>query len=161
MSIELSAETTSKVDELLTRYPVKQGALLPILHAVQDELGAISNEAIGWIAEKTEVAPAAVYGVVTFYPMFRTEPVGTYHLKVCATLPCALNGANDLLDALSDKLGVAIGETTEDGKYTLSKWECLAACGDAPVVEVNHKLYRHVTADKVDEFLKQVEADAP
>ncbi len=161
MPIELSSDAVAKVDELLTRYPAKQGALLPILHLVQDELGSISREAIDWVAARAEVTPATVYGIVTFYPMFRTEGVGNYHLKVCATLPCALNGANELLEALQEKLGISVSETTLDGKFTLSKWECLAACGDAPVVEVNHKLYRHVTADSVDEFLQQVEADAP
>jgi NADH-quinone oxidoreductase subunit E len=159
MPIELSDSAILQIDELLTRYPVKQGALLPILHLVQGELGSLPLDAQEWIANKIEVSPATVYGVATFYPMYRMEPVGTYHLKVCATLSCALGGAEDLIEALKAKLGVDVGETTPDGKYTISRVECLAACGDGPVVEVNHKLYRHITADKVDEFLGQIEHD--
>ena len=157
MAIELSEATRAKIDEFLTRYPVKQGALLPILHAVQDELGAISLEAVEWIAQKTEVSPATVYGVVTFYPMFRTEPVGKYHIQVCSSVPCALCGGRELLEALESKLGIKPGQTTPDGKFTLSKVECLAACCEAPAVMVNKKLYRGITAEKVDEFLASLE----
>ena len=159
MAIELSQETTAKIDELLTRYPVKQGALLPILHEVQHELGALEPEAIEWVAGKTGISPATAYGVVSFYPMFRTTKVGKYHIKICATLSCALGGAEELIEALTAKLGVGVDEITEDGLFTVSRVECLAACGEAPAVEVNRKLYRNVTADKVDGFLAQIQND--
>jgi len=157
MAVEISDATQSKINDLLTRYPVKQGALLPILHAVQDELGSLSLESLEWIAEKVQVSPATVYGVATFYPMYRLEPVGKYHIKVCSTLPCALCGSRELVAALKDKLGINVGQTTPDGKFTLSKVECLAACHEAPVVLVNKKLHRFVSADKVDSFLASFE----
>ncbi|HOT37098.1 MAG TPA: NADH-quinone oxidoreductase subunit NuoE [Candidatus Latescibacteria bacterium] len=153
MSVQISQTTQEKIAELLTRYPVKQGALLPILHLVQDELGALSLEALDWVARQIEVSPATVYGVATFYPMFRMEPVGQHHIKVCASLPCALAGCRELIAALKEKLGIEVGQTTPDGKYTLSKTECLAACTEAPAVLVNKKLHRKVTAENASEFL--------
>jgi len=161
MAVKLSKQTTAKIDEYLTHYPVKQGALLPILHAVQDELGLITDEAADWVAQKTDVSPATVYGVVTFYPMFRVAPTGKYRIKVCATVPCAVCGSRELLAALKERLGVDIGGTTADGKFTLGKSECLAACHEAPVVLVNKKLYRKVTADRLDDFFAAVERDNP
>ncbi|HQI76718.1 MAG TPA: NADH-quinone oxidoreductase subunit NuoE [Candidatus Latescibacteria bacterium] len=153
MPVQISQTTQKKIAELLTRYPVKQGALLPILHLVQDELGALSLEALDWVARQIEVSPATVYGVATFYPMFRMEPVGQHHIKVCASLPCALAGCRELIAALKEKLGIEVGQTTPDGKYTLSKTECLAACTEAPAVLVNKKLHRKVTAENASEFL--------
>jgi len=153
MAMQLSEATQAKVSGLLTRYPVKQGALLPILHAVQDELGCLTLESLEWIAKKVQVSPATVYGVATFYPMYRMEPVGKYVLGVCSTLPCALCGSRELVGALKEKLGIEVGETTPDGKFTLRKVECLAACHEAPVVLVNKKLYRNVKPERVDEFL--------
>ena len=153
MSVQISQTTQEKIAELLTRYPVKQGALLPILHLVQDELGALSLEALDWVARQIEVSPATVYGVATFYPMFRMEPVGQHHIKVCASLPCALAGCRELIAALKEKLGIEVGQTTPDRKYTLSKTECLAACTEAPAVLVNKKLHRKVTAENASEFL--------
>ncbi|HNZ39594.1 MAG TPA: NADH-quinone oxidoreductase subunit NuoE [Candidatus Latescibacteria bacterium] len=153
MPVQISQTTQEKIAELLTRYPVKQGALLPILHLVQDELGALSLEALDWVARQIEVSPATVYGVATFYPMFRMEPVGQHHIKVCASLPCALAGCRELIAALKEKLGIEVGQTTPDGKYTLSKTECLAACTEAPAVLVNKKLHRKVTAENASEFL--------
>lgn len=153
MAVEMSQPTQDKVAELLTRYPVKQGALLPILHAVQDELGSLSVEALEWVARKVEVPPATVYGVATFYPMFRMEPVGRHHIKVCASLPCALAGCQELIKALEEKLGIEVGQTTPDGEFTLSKTECLAACTEAPAVLINKKLHRKVTAVNASEFL--------
>ncbi|HPU85826.1 MAG TPA: NADH-quinone oxidoreductase subunit NuoE [Candidatus Latescibacteria bacterium] len=160
MALQISQTTQEKIAELLTRYPVKQGALLPILHLVQDELGALSLEALDWVARQIEVSPATVYGVATFYPMFRMEPVGRRHIKVCASLPCALAGCRELIRALEDKLGIEVGQTTPDGEYTLSKTECLAACTEAPAVLVNKKLHRQVTAERVREFLDALEKKA-
>ena len=88
--------------------------------------------------------------------MFRTHKVGKWHIKVCATLSCALGGAEELISALCGKLGVGVDEITPDGLFTVSRVECLAACGEAPAVEVNRKLYRNVTAEKVDEFLEEI-----
>lgn len=158
MAVDLSPDTLAKVDTFLTRYRVKQGALLPILHAIQDEQGNLTLESVAWAAEKCGISPATAYGVVTFYPMFRLEPTGTYHIQVCATVPCAMCGGRELLHALEEKLGVKAGETTADGKYTLGKSECLAACFEAPVAHVNKKLYRYVSADKIDEFLAALES---
>lgn len=159
MAVDISPDTIAKVDTFLTRYRVKQGALLPILHAIQDDQGQLTLDTIAWAAEKCGISPATAYGVATFYPMFRLEPTGTYHIQVCAAIPCALCGGRELLGALEEKLGVSVGETTSDGKYTLGKCECLAACHEAPAVHVNKKVYRYVTADKIDEFLAAIESD--
>jgi NADH-quinone oxidoreductase subunit E len=158
MVAELSEVTVEKVDDFLTRYAVKQGALLPILHAIQDDQGQLTLDSIEWAAGKCQISPATAYGVATFYPMFRMEPVGTHHLEVCSTAPCGFCGGRELIDALKAKLGVNTGEITPDGKFSIGKSECLAACHEAPAVQVNKKVYRYVTADKVDEFLAAVES---
>jgi len=161
MNVDLSSDTAARVDEFLTRYAVKQGALLPILHAIQDDQGQLTLDSIAWAAGKCEISPATAYGVATFYPMFRLDAVGDHYIEVCATVPCAVCGGRELTAALEEKLSIKSGETTPDGKFTLGKSECLAACHEAPAVHVNKRVYRYVTADKVDEFLAALDSGEP
>ena len=157
MSFSVSAQLEARLDELTTHYPVKRSASLMFLHALQEEFGYISKEAVEWTATKLGLTPINVYELVTFYPMFRQQPLGKTHVKVCRTLSCALAGSAEIREHFCQKLGLDAHahapQTTPDGKFTVEFVECLAACGTAPVVLVNEDLHENVTATKADEIL--------
>ena len=151
------AALVAEVDELITHYPEKRAASLMVLHAVQEQFGWISQEAVEWTARKLELQPINVYELVTFYPMLRQEPMGKYQIKVCRTLSCALGGAYELHQHFCRKLGLdahAHGpQTTKDGKFTVEFVECLASCGTAPVMMCNDNFYEGVSHAKADEIM--------
>ena len=148
----------AEMDELITHYPVKRSASLMLLHAIQEHFGWISREAIDWTARKLELQPINIYELVTFYPMFRQQPVGKYQIKVCRTLSCALGGSHALHKHFCEKLGLdahAHGpQTTPDGKFTVEFVECLAGCGTAPVMMCNDDFYEGVSPAKADEIVR-------
>ncbi len=158
MPVQFSPEAKKEFDELLTRYPYKEPALLPVLHLAQREFGYLSLDALKYVADLLELPPARVAGVATFYPMYHFKPVGKYLLHVCATLSCALLGAEGVVDYLQKKLGVHAGETTPDGRFTILKVECVASCGTAPVLMLNETLIHKVTREKLDDILADPEA---
>jgi NADH-quinone oxidoreductase subunit E len=144
-------------DELVSHYPVKRSAALMLLHAVQEHFGFIQKEAMEWIAAKLELQPINIFELVTFYPMFRQNPVGATHFKVCRTLSCALGGSYKLHAHLCEKLKLDAhahgAQTTADGKFTVEFVECLASCGTAPVMMVNEEFYEGVSNVKADELI--------
>jgi len=146
-----------EIDELISHYPQKRSASLMLLHALQEHFGYLSKEAIEWTARKLELQPINIYELVTFYPMFRQEPVGKFHLKVCRTLSCALGGAYELREHLCRKLALDSethgAQTTRDGKFTVEFVECLASCGTAPVMMCNEDFYEGVSDAKADEIV--------
>jgi len=155
--MELSTETLEKIDQLIPRYPEKRSATLPLCHLVQEEKGYLSKESVEWIAEKLGLQPMQVWEVVTFYPMYRRDPIGKVHVKVCRTLSCALTGAYKTCEKLEKALDCKRGETSPDGKFTIEFVECIADCGYGPVVQVDDKLYEKVTPDeKTDELIEKV-----
>src|SRR6266699_1777545 len=131
-------EIEARIDELITHYPQKRSASLMLLHAIQEQFGFISRQAVEWIAAKLELQPINIYELVTFYPMLQQKPVGKYHLRICRTLSCALGGSYKLHGHLCNRLGLDSHghglQTTKDGKYTVEFVECLASCGTAPVM---------------------------
>ena len=149
----------AEIDEVITHYPKKRSASLMLLHAVQEQFGYISRQAVEWIAARLELQPINVYELVTFYPMFQEKPVGKYHLRVCRTLSCALGGSYELHDYLCNKLGLDPdghgAQTTKDGKFTVEFVECLASCGTAPVMMCNDRFYEGVSHQKADEILQR------
>ena len=157
MSFALPANLEAELNELLTHYPHKRSASIMFLHAIQEHLGYISNEAMEWVAAKLHLEPINIYELVTFYPMFHQKPVGKYHLKVCRTLSCALAGSYKLHHHFCNKLGLdskAHGpQTTADGKYTVEFVECLASCGTAPVVMVNEACHEKVSQSQAEQIL--------
>jgi NADH-quinone oxidoreductase subunit E len=157
MSFSAPANLESEVNELITHYPVKRSASLMVLHAIQDHLGWISEEAIEWAAKKLDLQPINIYEVVTFYPMFRREKSGRWQIKVCRTLSCALGGSHQLREHICKKLGLeAAGHgpiTTPDGKFTVEFVECLASCGTPPVMMVNDDFYEGVTNQKAESVM--------
>lgn len=153
----LSPETKNKISEVINRYPHKQAALIPVLHLIQNELGFIPEESEVWLAELLDLQPVRVKEVVTFYTMFLEKPIGRYHLQVCSNLSCTLAGANNILNYLMDILKIKPGETTADGRFTLTTVECLGACEHAPCMMVNYDYYGQLTPEKIDEILDRLE----
>lgn len=142
--MNLSQETLDKIEAVIPKYPRKRSAVMPLLHLIQAEQKYISNEAIEWVAGKLEIEPINVLEVVTFFPYYRQEKLGTVHVRVCRTLSCALMGAYKLGDELAEALDCKMGHTKEDGSVTLEYAECLAACGTGPVVLVDEDLYERL-----------------
>jgi NADH-quinone oxidoreductase subunit E len=159
MSIKFSQEKLNKVAEIIARYPEgkQKSALLPVLHIAQDEFGGwLDAPVMDYVAELLSIKPIEVYEVATFYSMFNTKPVGKYLLEVCRTGPCMLNGSDDIIDYIKQKLGIGEGETTPDGLFTLKPAECLGACGYAPMMQLGHHYREHLTKAKVDELIAEL-----
>jgi len=142
-----------RIQELLDRYPTSRPALLPVLWLCQEKWGWISPGIVEAVARRLDLAPAFVQGVVTFYTMYQTAPPGRYLLQVCTTLSCQLCGTSPLVARLKEKLGIDFGQTTPDGRFTLLDVQCLGACGEAPVIQVNDDYYTDLTIDTLDELL--------
>ncbi|SRR6266540_3766211 len=157
MTLPVPADLEAEIDELITHYPQKRSASLMVLHALQEQFGWLSEEAIEWTAKKLELQPINVYELVTFYPMFRQKPVGKHVLKICRTLSCALGGSRKLHAHCCTRLGLDAQkhglQTTPDGKFSVEFVECLASCGTAPVLMCNEDFYEGVTNAKADEIL--------
>ena len=142
-----------RVDGIVARYPQAPAALLPVLWEVQREKGWIDAEGEAWIGERLGVSPAHVHGVVTFYTMYKQRPSGKYHIQVCTTLSCMLRGCDQLVGHLEQKLGIKVGETTPDGKFSLVQVECLGSCGTAPMLQLNDDYHEDLTLERVDQLL--------
>src|SRR5918999_3827905 len=153
MAVEFSPEAYKKFEEIIARYPRKEAAMLPVLYLVQREFGHIGPEAIDYVARLMGQSPARVYGVVSFYTMFNMKPIGRHHIQVCRTLSCALGGAEKITDFIKKKLAIELGQTTADGRFTLSEVECLASCGTAPMMQINDDYYENLNKEKVTEIL--------
>jgi NADH-quinone oxidoreductase subunit E len=158
--MNLKPETLQRIDEVITHYPVKRSAVLMLLHAIQEDVGHISSEAIDWVAAKLELQPINVYEVVTFYPMFRQKPIGRRHIKVCRTLSCALMGGYKTCEAFEREFNTHRGEVSPDGEVTIEFVECLASCGPAPVVMIDDDLHEKVDVAKAKELSDRIKAEA-
>lgn len=155
--MKVSEKCEQAIENLYTRYPNQEAALLPALHLVQDEIGWLPVEAMNWVADKLVLPRPRVYGVCSFYTMFRRKQPGKHRLEICTNLPCSLMGAEHLREHLQEKLGIAAGETTLDGKISLWEVECLGSCGTAPVMMVNDEFHENLDPDKIDEILSKLE----
>ncbi|TFH32427.1 MAG: NADH-quinone oxidoreductase subunit NuoE [Myxococcales bacterium] len=153
MVFALTPEREHQVNEILTRYPERRAALLPVLWLCQRQNGWISPEAVDYVAERLELSTAIIKGVVTFYTMFFDQPVGENVIWVCRTLSCDLRGGKAIQDHLEKRLGCTAGHTSSDGKFTLLKAECLAACGQAPMVQINDYYYENLNVEQLDRIL--------
>jgi NADH-quinone oxidoreductase subunit E len=158
MAFTLSPESEKIVDELLTRYPTKRATCLPVLHLCQRQLGWISPEAIEYVAKRLELATSEVKGVVTFYTMYHQHKVAPNVVWVCRTLSCELRGGRAVQKHLEKRFGCAVGGTSKDGKFTLKTAECLAACGQAPMVQINSEYYENLTIEKLDRLIDEIAA---
>jgi NADH-quinone oxidoreductase subunit E len=153
-----TAENTTVAEDIIARYPVKRSALIPLLHLAQEQDGYLTEDAMEHVAELVGVTSAQVLGTASFYEMFKREPVGDYVVNVCTNISCMLRGGEDLLEHLEARLGIHAGSTTPDGKFTLEDVECIAACTEAPCMQVNYRYFHRVTHDQVDELLEDLRA---
>jgi NADH-quinone oxidoreductase subunit E len=151
---QVSDAMRAEMEQALTRYPNKRSAVLPVLWVIQKQHGWLSPEALRWTAAFLELAEPEVFGVATFYTMFNVQPVGRHHLQVCMTLSCSLMGADRLFKHLERKLGIGHGETTPDGRFTLRKVECLAACGGGPCMQVGFDFHENLDEASADRLLE-------
>jgi NADH-quinone oxidoreductase E subunit len=153
MPLEFSAQSKARVEKALAQYPNKQAALLPVLHIAQDEFGHLPDEALELVAKTLELAPAHVFGVITFYTMFHREKHARNELMVCTNVSCMLRGAYGILSHIENRLGIKPGQTTPDGAFTLVEEECLAACANAPMMICGDQYFLDLDEKKVDMIL--------
>ncbi len=153
MSVVFSPEAMEAFERVVARYPDREAAILPALHLAQKEFGYVSDEAILYVAALIGVPAARIEGVATFYTMYNRKAVGKYHVQICRNLSCSLLGAEHLIDVASKKLGIRPGETTPDGRITLSKVECLGSCGTAPVMQINDDYHENLTEESLAKIL--------
>ena len=146
-------------EKYFPRYPTKRAVLLPALHYVQHQYGWISAQAMQEIAELLEVAPAEVLDTATFYEEYWLRPKGKYLIQVCRSLSCEICDSEKLTSLCREKLGIEVGETSKDGRFTLVELECLGACGTAPVAGVNDVLYEELTPDKLAKIIESLPDD--
>ena len=146
-------EARQRIDRILARYPTKQAALLPVLWVAQETWGWISREASEEVARILELSPAHVSGVLTFYTMYNLQPVGRHLLQFCTSISCHIAGAGQLLDHCRRRLGIDLGETTPDGKFTMVEVECIAGCDRAPSMMVNDAYHEPMDATRLDALL--------
>jgi NADH-quinone oxidoreductase subunit E len=157
MPLSILRQTSQdRIEAILAKYPTKRAAVLPLCHLAQETYGHMSEVAIRDVAEILELDPTQVRGLVGFYTLLREKPTGTYVIEICNDLPCALRGADEFVDYVCQKLGVGIGETTEDGLFTIETVMCLAACDRAPVAQVNLEYREHLTPETFDQLIHQL-----
>jgi NADH-quinone oxidoreductase subunit E len=156
--MEFPPEKLKKVTEIIARYPEgkHKSALLPVLHLAQDEFGGwLDVPVMDYVASLLSIEPIEVYEVASFYTMYNLKPVGKYLLEVCHTGPCMLRGSDQIIDYIKGKLGIAAGETTADGMFTLKPAECLGACGYAPMLQLGKTFREHLTPEKIDALIDE------
>jgi NADH-quinone oxidoreductase subunit E len=162
MNISFSEENLNKVAAIISRYPEgkQKSALLPVLHLAQDNFGGwLDVPVMDYVAGLLQIEPIEVYEVASFYSMYNLKPVGKHLFEVCHTGPCMLNGSDDIIDYIKQKLNINVDETTTDGLFTLKTVECLGACGYAPMMQYGTTYREHLTKDKVDAIIAECSAN--
>jgi len=161
--VKFSDDRLKQVDELISHYPEgkQKSALIPLLHVAQDEFGGwLDVPVMDYVAELLRITPIEVYEVASFYSMFNLKPVGKYMFEVCRTGPCMINGSDEIIEYIKEKLGIQEGQTTPDGLFTLKPAECLGACGYAPMMQLGKTYREHLTKEKVDQIIEECRAQA-
>ena len=163
MNVEFSQEKLNEVKRIINFYPEgkQKSAVIPVLHLAQLEFGGwLSSETMDYVASLLQLEPIEVYEVATFYSMYNLKPVGKYMFEVCQTGPCMINGSDEIVKYIYDKLGIKPGETSEDGMFTLKTVECLGACGYAPMMQMGKNYREHLTKEKVDAIVEECRNNA-
>jgi NADH-quinone oxidoreductase subunit E len=149
-----SPELAARFDHLVTIYPLKRSALVPMLLYAQDEVGYVSDAVVTEIAERLDLLELDVRNVLSYYSMLRTTPAGKYNVQVCTNISCMLRGGYEILDHCKHKLGIGHKETTKDGVFSLEEVECIGACCWAPAIQINYDFHENLTPSKVDDIFK-------
>jgi len=156
----ITAESKADIDKWVAKYPAdkKESAVMAALRIVQDQnAGFLTNELIDAVAEYLGMPAIAVYEVATFYSMYERDPVGKHKICVCTNISCMLCGSDEVVSHLENKLGIKLGETTEDGKFTLKEVECLGACVNAPMLQLGREYHEKLTPEKLDKLLDSLD----
>jgi len=161
--IRFSEQQLNKVKQIIARYPdgKQKSALLPVLHLAQETFGGwLDVPVMDYVASLLSIEPIEVYEVASFYSMYNLKPVGKFVFEVCQTGPCMINGSDNIVAYIKDKLNINIGETTADGMFTLKVVECLGACGYAPMMQLGKDYREHLTEGKVDLIVEECRKNA-
>lgn len=161
--IAFSNDKLQQAQKIIARYPAgkQKSALLPLLHLAQDEFGGwLDVPVMDYVASLLNIEPIEVYEVATFYSMYNLKPVGRHLFEVCQTGPCMLNGSDQIIDYIKERLQINVGETTADGMFTLKAVECLGACGYAPMMQLGKTFREHLTKEKVDQIIEECRSQA-
>jgi len=146
-------EVEAEIDRHLAKYPIKRSAILPLMFIVQRERGYLDPPGVAYLAKRLNLRITDIWEVATFYSMIHLNPIGKYHIQVCKTLSCKLLESDKITKHCSDKLGIKVGETTADGRFSLSEVECLGSCGTAPMFQINFAYHENLTPERVDQIL--------
>jgi len=149
----LTEENQKKVEELRKRYPTSQALVLPVLWMVQEQEGYISEDSMKYVASLLHIPFGHILGVVSFYTMLQKDRIGKYHIEVCTNVSCMLRGSGKILEHIEQRLGLKVGETSPDKKWTLTETECLGSCGTAPMLAVGDEYYENLTLEKIDKLI--------
>ena len=153
-----SPELAARFDRLVTLYPLRRSALIPMLLYAQDEIGCLSDEVIAEVAERVQITELDVRNVISYYSLLHTEPHGKYHVQVCTNISCMLRGGNELLEHCKARLGIGHKQTTPDGQFSLEEVECIGGCSWAPAVQVNYDFHENLTPESMDKVLETYRA---
>ncbi len=156
----LTGANVTLANEIISRYPRPKSALIPLLHLAQEQDGYVADDAMEHLAELVGVTPAEVLGTCSFYEMFKREPVGKYMLNICTNLSCQLLGGEELLHHAEETLGIKPGGTTQDGLFTIEDVECIAACTEAPCLQVNYRYEYRLSNSDFDRLVEDIRAGA-
>ena len=148
-----STEVEAEIDWHLSKYPVPRSAILPLMFIVQRERGYLDPPGVLYLANRLALRVTDIWEVATFYSMIHTTAIGKYHIQVCRTLSCKIMGAGSVVEHCANKFGIKVGETTADGRFTLSEVECLGSCGTAPMMQINFDYHENLTPEKIDQVL--------
>src|SRR5688500_17094600 len=161
--VQFSEIKLQEAQAIIGRYPQgrEKSALLPLLHLAQEEFGGwLDVPVMDYVASLLQIEPIEVYEVATFYSMYNLKPVGRYIFEVCHTGPCMINGSDKIIEHIQQRLQIGVGETTNDGMFTLKTVECLGACGYAPMMQLGKNFREHLTKEKVDQIIEECRKNA-
>jgi len=159
MAVQFSKGALEEYERVLTQYPLKRAAIMPVLWIAQREFGYLSPEVQQYVADLMGFPLAWVSGVASFYTMYYKKPIGKYHLQVCTNVSCMLRGSDEIVRAIEARLGIGLGKTTADGRFSLDEVECLASCGTAPMMQVNEDYHENLTPESTTELLDRLGRD--
>jgi NADH-quinone oxidoreductase subunit E len=154
--MKFSDQLEQRFATIVTHYPTKRSVLVPMLLYIQDELGAITDDAIQEMAQRVELSDLEVRNVVSYYSMMRTKPIGKYNFQICTNVSCLLRGGEELLEHTKKKLGVGNKESTPDGLFYVEEVECIGACSWAPAMMMNYDFHENLTAEKIDQLIAEL-----
>ena len=154
--MKFSDQLEKRFTEMSTHYPTKRSVLVPMLLYIQDEVGAITDEAVAEMAQRVDLTELEVRNVVSYYSMMRTHAIGKYNLQVCTNVSCLLRGGEDILHHCKKKLGIGHKESTPDGLFHLEEVECIGACSWAPAMQVNYEYHENLTPEKIDKLIEGI-----